>query len=237
MTVTLGRGSLPPRVEDRRVRRGAHRPGARISLVRAGAKPDEQEKSTLSAVVVGGGIGGLAAAVALRRIGVDAHVYERASTMRVNAGTGIAIWPNGVKALRFLGDDVAYEVASRGCEITGMRMGMIDEPSARSGEPSSDGGGGISGALKKAATRLVGGAFPAIIRAQHGAGLICIRWAEAQAALASFLPAHCVHLSPGARTAIYWTRRSTASSSWSTRTAPRRRGAPSSRGTEPRRTR
>ena len=194
LTVTLGRGSLPPRVEDRRVRRGAHRPGARISLVRAGAKPDEQEKSTLSAVVVGAGIGGLAAAVALRRIGVDAHVYERASTMRGNAGTGIAIWPNGVKALRFLGDDVASEVTSRGCEITGMRMGMIDEPSARSGEPSSDGGGGISGALKKAATRLVGGAFPAIIRAQHGAGLICIRWAEAQAALASFLPAHCVHL-------------------------------------------
>lgn len=194
MTVTLGRGSLPPRVEDRRVRRGTHRRGATISLVRAGAQPDEyDEKSPLSAVVVGGGIGGLAAAVALRRIGVDAHVYERASAMRGNAGTGIAIWPNGVKALRFLGDDVASEVASRGCEITGMRMGMIDEPSARSGEPSSD-DGGIGGALKKAATRLVGGAFPAIIRAQHGAGLICIRWAEAQAALASFLPAHCVHL-------------------------------------------
>ena len=194
MTVTLGRGSLPPRVEDRRVRRGTHRRGATISLVRAGAQPDEyDEKSNLSAVIVGGGIGGLAAAVALRRIGVDAHVYERASAMRGNAGTGIAIWPNGVKALRFLGDDVASEVASRGCEITGMRMGMIDEPSARSGEPSSD-DGGIGGALKKAATRLVGGAFPAIIRAQHGAGLICIRWAEAQAALASFLPAHCVHL-------------------------------------------
>ena len=194
MTVTLGRGSLPPRVEDRRVRRGTHGRGATISLVRAGAQPDEyDEKSPLSAVVVGGGIGGLAAAVALRRIGVDAHVYERASAMRGNAGTGIAIWPNGVKALRFLGDDVASEVASRGCEITGMRMGMIDEPSARSGEPSSD-DGGIGGALKKAATRLVGGAFPAIIRAQHGAGLICIRWAEAQAALASFLPAHCVHL-------------------------------------------
>lgn len=193
MTVTLGRGSLPPRVEDRRVRRGTHGRGATISLVRAGAQPDEYEKSNLSAVIVGGGIGGLAAAVALRRIGVDAHVYERASAMRGNAGTGIAIWPNGIKALRFLGDDVASEVASRGCEITGMRMGMIDEPSARSGEPSSD-DGGIGGALKKAATRLVGGAFPAIIRAQHGAGLICIRWAEAQAALASFLPAHCVHL-------------------------------------------
>ena len=193
MTVTLGRGSLPPRVEDRRVRRGAHRRGVRISLVRAAAQPDE-EKTPLSAVIVGGGIGGLAAAVALRRIGVDAHVYERASAMRGNAGTGIAIWPNGVKALRFLGDDVAIEVASRGCEITGMRMGMIDEPSARSGESSSDDDGGIGGALKKAATRLVGGAFPAIIRAQHGAGLICIRWAEAQAALASFLPAHCVHL-------------------------------------------
>ena len=108
LTVTLGRGSLPPRVEDRRVRRGTHGRGATISLVRAGAQPDEYEKSNLSAVIVGGGIGGLAAAVALRRIGVDAHVYERASTMRVNAGTGIAIWPNGVKALRFLGDDMVH---------------------------------------------------------------------------------------------------------------------------------
>ena len=81
----------------------------------------------LSAVIVGGGIGGLAAAVALRRVGIDAHVYERALELRSNVGTGIALWPNGVNALRTIGPDVAQEVASRGCDITGMRMGVVDE--------------------------------------------------------------------------------------------------------------
>ena len=82
-----------------------------------------------------------------------------------------------------------------------------------------------SAGLKKAATRLVGGAFPAIIRAQHGAGPICIRWAEAQAALASFGRGHCVHLDASPD----------GIELWSSARHPRRRGAPSSRGTEPRR--
>jgi hypothetical protein len=42
----------------------------------------------LTAVIVGGGPGGLAACVALRRIGIDAHVYERATALDPNAGQG-----------------------------------------------------------------------------------------------------------------------------------------------------
>jgi len=42
----------------------------------------------LTAVIVGGGLGGLAACVALRRIGIDAHVYERALALNANAGQG-----------------------------------------------------------------------------------------------------------------------------------------------------
>jgi salicylate hydroxylase len=192
-TSTLARGSLAaPRLDGRRIRRHAHGRNARNTRFAVQAS-EEAKSEPLSAVIVGGGIGGLAAAIALRRIGVDAQVYERATALRSNAGTGIAIWPNGVKALRVIGDDVADEVASRGCEITGMRMGMVDEPSANAPTSSND-GNGIGGALKKAVAKLAGGAFPAIIKAQHGAGLICIRWAEAQAALASFLPPHCIHL-------------------------------------------
>ena len=52
----------------------------------------------LTAVIVGGGLAGLAACVALRRIGIDAHVYERAQVLNTNAGTGITLWPNGLSA-------------------------------------------------------------------------------------------------------------------------------------------
>ena len=43
----------------------------------------------MRAVIIGGGIGGLAAAVALRRVGVEVDVHERASEIReVGAGHG-----------------------------------------------------------------------------------------------------------------------------------------------------
>lgn len=53
-------------------------------------------------IVVGGGIGGLAAAVALQQVGIAATVYERMSAIR-EVGAALALWPNGVKALAALG--------------------------------------------------------------------------------------------------------------------------------------
>ena len=57
------------------------------------------------ALVVGGGIGGLAAAVGLRRGGWDVQVLERRTAADVAAqpGSGISIWPNGIRALAALG--------------------------------------------------------------------------------------------------------------------------------------
>lgn len=57
---------------------------------------------TLSVLVVGGGIGGLTAALALRQAGLEAHVYEQASVLR-EVGAGVAIGPNAVKVLHRLG--------------------------------------------------------------------------------------------------------------------------------------
>ncbi len=56
------------------------------------------------AILVGGGIGGLAAAVALLRAGLDVVVAERASELR-EVGAGLTVWPNAMKALRALGLD------------------------------------------------------------------------------------------------------------------------------------
>jgi 2-polyprenyl-6-methoxyphenol hydroxylase-like FAD-dependent oxidoreductase len=53
-------------------------------------------------VIIGAGIGGLAAAVALRRVGVKSLIVERADSIR-EVGAGLTIWPNAVNALRELG--------------------------------------------------------------------------------------------------------------------------------------
>jgi 2-polyprenyl-6-methoxyphenol hydroxylase-like FAD-dependent oxidoreductase len=57
--------------------------------------------------VVGGGIGGLAAACALRRYGVQARVFEQARRIG-DVGSALTLWPNAIAALDRigLGDDV-----------------------------------------------------------------------------------------------------------------------------------
>jgi 2-polyprenyl-6-methoxyphenol hydroxylase-like FAD-dependent oxidoreductase len=54
------------------------------------------------ALIIGGGIGGLATAIALRRAGLVALVFERAPELR-EQGAGLSLWPNGLRALDALG--------------------------------------------------------------------------------------------------------------------------------------
>jgi salicylate hydroxylase len=56
----------------------------------------------LRAVVVGGGIGGAAAAVALRMAGIDVQVYEQAQQL-AEVGAGVSLAPNGLRMLERLG--------------------------------------------------------------------------------------------------------------------------------------
>ncbi|HEY0320848.1 MAG TPA: FAD-dependent monooxygenase [Pyrinomonadaceae bacterium] len=65
-------------------------------------------------IIIGGGIGGLCAAISLRRIGLDVAVYEQAEELRA-IGAGLTIWANAIKALRKLG--VAGEVIKAGSKI------------------------------------------------------------------------------------------------------------------------
>src|SRR5664279_1283106 len=52
--------------------------------------------------IIGGGIGGVAAAVALHRAGIRATVYERASELR-EVGAGMMLWPSATRVLKELG--------------------------------------------------------------------------------------------------------------------------------------
>jgi 2-polyprenyl-6-methoxyphenol hydroxylase-like FAD-dependent oxidoreductase len=67
-----------------------------------------------SAIVVGGGIGGLSAAIALQQAGWSAEVIERAEQIQA-VGAGLTLQPNAVLALRRL--KCAYEIERVGAHL------------------------------------------------------------------------------------------------------------------------
>ena len=56
----------------------------------------------MKAIIAGGGIAGLAAALALTRRGWEVEVFERAPEF-TEAGAGLSLWPNALRALDALG--------------------------------------------------------------------------------------------------------------------------------------
>ncbi|MGD0700359.1 MAG: FAD-dependent monooxygenase [Trebonia sp.] len=63
--------------------------------------------------IIGGGIGGLTAAIALSRAGADVSVYEAAAELR-EIGAGVALHPNAMRVLRAIGvEDAVRKVAGR----------------------------------------------------------------------------------------------------------------------------
>ncbi|MBO0691308.1 MAG: FAD-dependent monooxygenase [Acidimicrobiaceae bacterium] len=75
----------------------------------------------LRVTIIGAGIGGLSAALALHRFGHHPRVLEQTRELRP-VGAGISLWPNGVKVLNLLG--VGADVAACGGRME--RMAYAD---------------------------------------------------------------------------------------------------------------
>ena len=90
----------------------------------------------LQVAIVGGGIGGLAAANALSQRGIDVRVYEQAEQL-AEVGAGVAVQPNGVRVLRRLGLGAAVE--SRGSRWTDSQYCRLDGTIVAPMLPSSHG--------------------------------------------------------------------------------------------------
>lgn len=69
------------------------------------------DRGTLEVAVVGGGIGGMTTAIALRAQGIDVTVYEQAPELG-EIGAGVLLTPNGVRLLERLG--LAEQLAAVG---------------------------------------------------------------------------------------------------------------------------
>ena len=94
--------------------------------------------------IIGGGIGGLSAALALTRRGVQCTVYERAPELR-EIGAGIGLWPAPLRVYDELGIGDDVRALAGEWKVAGVRSWdgrplvtyTADEFAARLGEPTS----------------------------------------------------------------------------------------------------
>ncbi|HEY5856794.1 MAG TPA: FAD-dependent urate hydroxylase HpxO [Aldersonia sp.] len=71
----------------------------------------------MKAVIVGAGMGGLSAGIALKRIGWDVEIYEQVVENKP-VGAAISVWSNGVKCMNYLG--LEQEMAELGGRLESM---------------------------------------------------------------------------------------------------------------------
>ncbi|EWM21201.1 salicylate 1-monooxygenase, partial [Nannochloropsis gaditana] len=88
------------------------------SATRAAPLPND-DTEVLDVAIVGGGIGGLATALALQKLAPELSfcLYERSPTLRGGEGTALTLWPNGLSALGAIDAALLAQVKSAGSVI------------------------------------------------------------------------------------------------------------------------
>lgn len=86
---------------------------------------DEVHPRSRSAVIIGAGVGALAAGIALRQAGWEVGIYERDAALRTKGGA-LMLWPNATRALSRLG--VLDAVAAGASEIHTAQIRHVQGP-------------------------------------------------------------------------------------------------------------
>ena len=91
---------------------------------------------TPNVAIIGGGIGGIAAALAFHQRGIEAQVYEQSAELK-EIGAGLNLSPNAMKALRTLG--LENEILDVACPVGQMpvrnyRSGRVIMRQERAGQ-------------------------------------------------------------------------------------------------------
>ena len=78
-----------------------------------------QSQGSKKAIIIGGGIGGVTAAIALKRAGLDVTVCEQAEEL-LEVGSGLPLWTNALRALHAIG--LTDELEKLGVQVTSVRV-------------------------------------------------------------------------------------------------------------------
>jgi len=117
--------------------------------------------------IIGAGPGGLAAAIALRNLGYNVQVYEKAQEFRP-AGTGLGLAPNGLNCLDAIAPGIVETLTISGCQVHNAVLKSMTGETIRTNPIKS---------LEK-----------------YGRPILTVWWWRLQQTLASRLPSDIIHL-------------------------------------------
>lgn len=121
----------------------------------------------LNIAIIGGGIGGLATAIALLKHSFNVQVYERAKVLR-SIGAGLTLTPNGLNSLDAIQPGIVELLKQAGSELHTFTL--------------------------KRSTGETIASQPITVMQQYGQPMLNIQWSRLQAILASALPPDVIHL-------------------------------------------
>lgn len=117
--------------------------------------------------VVGGGLGGLTTAIALRQAGFSVHVYEQAPAFKP-VGAALTLYPNGLHALESIAPGIVAKITEVGTTIQQIHLKQAD------GTPTAQ--------------------MPVTLEERFGYPMLNVRWSDLHSILVDYLPAHCINL-------------------------------------------